>query len=442
VGDVTGAGMQNWLKTFIRNDNGNIAVIFAVTAVPLMVVASAAMDTHTLVREKSHVQEVLDLTALAIVADASLSDDEKKEKSLFIFKDNYEGKAVVELSPSVHQDEFTLTAKGDVKTTLLSIVGKSATQFKASSTAVLQDEGSICVLSLAENGPDRVVFTDTASFTSPNCAVHVNSDHVLALNNKGTSVPKAEGFCAAGGGRGKFDPPLNSECEVTADPYENFSAPSASACVSLDDAGALFGQLSTLGVSYLRQQSTDASEFFAGSNLTMTPGTYCGGLTVNGINVNFQPGTYIIKDGPLVFKNGSQAEALGVSFILEGNSTLTVELGADLKVTAPRNSDLAGIAFFQKPPVAMQGTLNSYPTATSTLASQGRLDVEGTLYFPTQALKITGDSYFGSQARATSFIAYEMEFSGEAISTVAVDYRAAGLPPLEPRTTGGPRLIE
>lgn len=429
-------------QSIINDERGNIAVIFAVVAVPLMILGSAAMDTQTMVKEKAHAQEVLDLTALAVVADASLSDDEKKTKSLFIFRENYRGNAVIQLQPSLQSQEFTLEARGTVKTTLLSIIGKSAAEFNAKSTAVLESEGSICVLSLAETGADRVTFSDTASYASPSCAVHVNSDHVSALSNKGISTPKAQSFCAAGGGQGKFDPPLNSECEITPDPYKNFSAPSAGSCFSTENIGAMFGQLSTFGIGILRETSKDASDFFAGSNLTMTPGTYCGGLTVNGVNVNFRPGTYIIKDGPLIFKNGSQAEALGVSFILEGSSSLTVELGADLKVTAPRNTNLAGIAFFQKPPEAVEGVNQSYPTATSTLASQGHLDVEGTLYFPTQSLKITGDSYFGSQARATSFIAYEMEFSGETISTVAVDYRAAGLPPLEPRTTGGPRLVE
>lgn len=430
------------IRLLAKNEQGNIAVIFAVAAVPLMILASAAMDTQAMVQEKSHVQEVLDLTVLAVVADASLSGKEKQEKSLFIFNDNYTGKASIALNPLIHGDEFTLEAQGTLKTTLLSMIGKSAAQFNAKSTAVLETEGSICVLSLAKDGADRVTFLDTASYASPNCAVHVNSDHNLALNNKGLSTPKAQSFCAAGAGKGKFDPPLNSECEITPDPYENFTVPSATSCFSEANIGALFGQISTIGIGFLRDVSDEASEFFAGSNLTMTPGTYCGGLTVNGVNVNFQPGTYIIKDGPLVFKNGSQAEAIGVSFILEGNSTLTVELGADLKVTAPRSSDLAGIAFYQTPPKTIDGTKLTYPTATSTLASQGRLDVEGTLYFPTQSLKVTGDSYFGSQARATSFIAYEMEFSGEAISTVAVDHRAAGLPPLEPRTTGGPRLVE
>lgn len=268
-------------KRFISNEQGNIAVIFAVVAVPLMILGSAAMDTQAMIKEKSHLQEVLDLTALAVVADATLSEDEKKTKSLFIFRENYKGNAEIQLQPSIHAQEFTLKARGIVKTTLLSIVGKSAAEFNATSTAVLESEGSICVLALAETGADRVTFTDTASYTSPTCAVHVNSNHISALSNKGISTPEAQSFCVAGGGQGSFDPPLNSECEITPDPYENFSAPSAGSCYSSENIGALFGQLSTFGIGILREASEDASEFFAGSNLTMTPGTYCGGRPLN-----------------------------------------------------------------------------------------------------------------------------------------------------------------
>ncbi len=430
------------LKRFIRDESGNFAVIFAVSALPIMLITSAALDMRYAERVDNNLQDALDKAVLAAVANPNLTGTQRQAYAAEIFNKNFDSKSKAILSYPIETNPavFSLAGEVNVPSTLGAMVDIKTIAVDAVSSAILEESGSVCVLSLAPDGANRVSFADNAAFSAPNCTVQVNSNSDMALTNQSTIAPDASGFCAVGSGRGQFSPPHNSECAPVPDPYKDLTQPSDTRCLSYENLRALSSQFSLMFTGLSNPKNDVTAENATGSNVRIWPGIYCQGLTVDGIDVQFMPGTYVIKDGDLTFKNISQAEALGVTFVLI-ESQLKIELGAELRVKAPKNGAYPGIAFFQVPPEADNGETLTYPTGVSTLSSGGQLDVEGTLYFPTQSLEISGESYFGSQAKATSFIAYEVGFSGNTIAQVSVDYRAAGLPPLEPRSTGGPRLL-
>lgn len=185
------------------------------------------------------------------------------------------------------------------------------------------------------------------------------------------------------------------------------------------------------------------SQNYTGNEAVLFPGTYCGGLTVDGKGVLFMPGNYIMLDGPLTFKNGAQAKAENVSFILNGqNSVVTVESGSTVHLKAPRAGAMAGLALYQDRQNAKLGKTVAYPNGVNVISSGGALNVTGTMYFPTQGLEVVGDSRLGAEAPATSFIAYQVGFSGDTKAEVKVDHVKGGIPPLLPRSDDGARLIE
>ena len=81
-------------------------------------------------------------------------------------------------------------------------------------------------------------------------------------------------------------------------------------------------------------------------------------------------------------------------------------------------------------------TQATFPNGINELASGGELNVTGAVYFPTQTVEVKGNSVFGSNAPATSFIAYNVDFYGSPTINVSVDHQRAGLPPILPRTRG------
>lgn len=241
----------------------------------------------------------------------------------------------------------------------------------------------------------------------------------------------------------------------------------------LEGLGVSGAEVNRLERDYGRDRLlTPESTNYTGENAVFYPGTYCGGLTVDGKNVRFTPGTYIIKDGPLTFKNGASADAQDVSFVLSGqDAVVTVESGSYVNIKAPKTGPMAGLAFFQdqhgsKSPISTgrdavkrptrlaaadlrneqtpkkAPTRPSKATGVNLISSGGELNVTGTMYFPTQALDVVGDSVLGAKAPATSFIAYQVTFSGETKAAVSVDHVKGGIPPMLPRSDDGARLVE
>jgi len=73
------------------------------------------------------------------------------------------------------------------------------------------------------------------------------------------------------------------------------------------------------------------------------------------------------------------------------------------------------------------------------------MSVTGTVYFPTQSIKVSGtDTSLSAVAAATSFIALTVELDGGEGSNmvVNVDHEKAGLPPILPAGEDGAILVE
>ena len=384
-----------------------------------------------------------------------------------------------------------MTAQGSLTTLLGDLVGQGTVPVNEASTAIMDKNNTICVLALASNLENSIRFIEGASFTGINCSVQSNSTHESAMLSTSLTVPTANAFCAAGGAVGNYFPAVRGQCSPITDPFYNRQAPAPGQCmpnsyfnpVHVDLLGTTppgshnhnhnhgadgshthehlanqthhhvnvpMPRLTELGVTantFSRLQSeyddkllsVEESMNYSGSSRVLQPGTYCGGLTIDGQNVVFQPGNYIMLNGPLTFKNGAVARGDGVSFIMNGpNAVLTVETGSDVYVKAPSAGAMAGMAFYQ----VRNPFPASYPDGINLIHSGGSLNVIGTLYFPTQAVDIFGNSELGAQSPATSFIAHQITFSDDMEAVVEVDAGRAGLPPIQPSSDDGARLIE
>ena len=208
-----------------------------------------------------------------------------------------------------------------------------------------------------------------------------------------------------------------------------------------------------------------------GDYATIEPGTYCGGLTIAGRDVNMPPGQYYMLDGPFVVKDGAEVIAPGVVVTLGGEgATLRVETLGDLEITAPQTGAHAGIAVMEdlNPPVMDSGVapVGGLPgrgngravgrklkdpaglggagqsLAKVSYVTDGALQVQGTIYLPTQHLLISGSqSMVGAVSPASAFIADTAEFTGSGTVVVRTDHSLAGLPPIKPRVEAGARLV-
>jgi hypothetical protein len=265
-----------------------------------------------------------------------------------------------------------------------------------SARAVAAQSGTGCVLALDNKASAATFGNGTTNVNLVACSLYVNSNSGSALdlvggasvtayqaNIVGNYVDSGSGAITITGPGGK---PKTNTAPI-ADPYANVSIPSYSGC--------------------------NHTNFSAPKNgPALSPGVYCGGISLNGqANVTLNPGTYIIDGGSLTVMGGATLSGTGVTIVLTNSSggapaTVAIHGGATVNLTAPTdpNNPLAGLAIMQDRN-GTQGTVNSLAGGTTQ-------NIQGAIYFPKETVQFAGGTQTGNGC--TQIVADEIDFMGNA----------------------------
>jgi len=276
-------------------------------------------------------------------------------------------------------------------TYFMRVLGWRSVPVSTTAVAVTLGSGS-CVYSLDPTSSGAVTVGGTASVSSA-CGLYVDSNSSSALSVAGGGAITAPLVGVVGGtsiSGGGSTPPSTGIVQF-GDPLAYIAAPtvSSSACSS-----------------------------FKGTSLsgpTASPGTYCGGISVNGgATVAFQPGLYIIDGGGLTVNGGASISGTGVTFYLTGanksssspqnyagvniNSTATVNFSSPCDSSS---GGIPGILFFQDRSITtgVSSTINGSSSST----------YNGAIYFPTTTVNYSGSS--GTNG-FTLLVADDLKFVG------------------------------
>lgn len=443
------------VKNFRRNNSGQFGLWMGVAAFPVLAATSFAVDYSGAERGRIKLKAALDSASLAAVTNQTLTPEQRAAYAASYFEQNF-----------VNSDDFVLTvaesgsarvelfAKGKSPVTISRAVGFEGLDISERSVAVLTKDDAICVLALDPTGDNTFLVTEKSKFNAPTCSVQINSSSLNAAYVEPGSNAVSKAFCTVGGAKGQYFPFVNTECSPVEDPYATMEGPVPGPCVY---NGALQFKLEkNKEESIYGDIITEEIVSIVGDMITLSPGTYCNKLKVEGYNVTFLPGNYYMKDSELEFKKGASARADGVTFFMEGKkSKVKIESGSSLYIKAPETGNYAGIAFFQSVDMATGGkdikmkpkrdketkTTSMVPDiATSELKGGANMDILGTVYLPAQMMKI-GDSGLGTRAPATSFIAYRVAFEGGSQIEIAMDHASVGLP-TGPNSDSSARLLK
>jgi len=419
---------QNKCVELLRDTQGQFGLWFAIAAMPILLTITVALDMTNAGRKRVALQSAVDNAALAAAANQAITDAERKQFTTDHFDQhtNILGKIDFSVNDASNR-RVALEAYTPVEMTLGRAVGMNDFGVKVDAVAEVTEGEVVCIMALDPSGERTFEVTGGAKFAAETCSVQINSKHERAAIVDHGGEATAKDFCTTGGAIGKYIPYMNTECAAIKDPYENLRAPQAGPCFSKHAV-----------TSTLSSWHAESREH----GVTLTPGTYCGGLELKNKVVRFLPGTYIIKDGPLVFDEGSEVVAEGVTFVLSGAlSTLEIDLGSKVNLSAPKTGKLAGLVFFQDTPRVF-GKKPILPSGENIIRSGGNLSITGTGYFPEQKVSFRGGSLTEAQAPSTSFIAYQVSIGDGSKISVAVDHKTAGLPPILPRSDESVRLVE
>ena len=284
---------------------GSVSLINIVVAIPLVAAGGTAIDIARITRAKANLQQLTDGAALAASAAKNAKGmnvhDEMENRAkiaTYFLANGLQGMSDMDVvgTPiiTVGPNTVDITVKSHVKASVVSILsalpdpsslggGGNAKNnwdatFSVSSKAGHEDERYLCLLSLDPAQQDAVYFQGNSKFMAT-CGVQANSNNAVAIRTWGNAYAYAYNFCAVGGWSGSgFSPDPVGGCTANPDPYAAMALPTPAVSCSA-------------GYSNVTVKST---------SVNLTPGTYCGGLTIttNGI-ANLAPGLYIIKDGKL-----------------------------------------------------------------------------------------------------------------------------------------------
>jgi len=421
---------RQWLdtiKTYKANESGQIAVMFALLAIPLLILVSSVMDYTAAEKERGIISAALDDAALAAVIKQNITDEERKAYAVEYFWQNVDKNKTRELKViEAKSNRVALVATSSVPTSIISAIGVNNFNVVEESVGELTKGDVICMLVLDPESEASFEVSYGARLQTNNCSVQVNSRHKRAAVVEPGSAAYAKDFCIAGGANGAYTPHVNTECASVEDPYAALKAPTPGACIDQNEID--------------KKLNNFRSKVYPG--VTLSPGTYCGGLHLKANVVTFLPGTYIIKDGPLNFDDGTRVSGDGVTFVLTGkNAVLKKAFGSKIDIVAPAKGKYAGLGFFQDRFNTGQSPA-VFPSAESVINEGSSLKLTGTGYFPTQKITIRNGAWSSTQAPATSFITYQMSITEGAYVDISVDHQKAGLPPILPRADEGARLAK
>ncbi len=402
------SGIYNALSSF---DRGQTTALVALTLIVLLAFASLASDLGLFQNERRKMQSAADSAAMAGEQEivAGYADEvvtaAKNDAALNGYTDG-----AAQVSVAVNNPPLSGPHTGDSNavevivsrvepTMLLKLVGIRSLTISARGVAVAGN-APYCILALNSSATGAISLFGAALLRT--CAIVDNSNAANAFSIFGLALWHASSIGIVGSY--DFDLlPFVSPRPVTGiapvkDPLARLQAPAVgSACDHTNY---------TLGLV-----SID----------TISPGVYCGGITVSGAALlHLRSGTYILRGGGLNILGAAVMTGAGVTFYLTGDSTYPYAgvniLGATVNsLTAPTSGSLQGILFFQDRTISA-ATAAANP---NTIVGAALARYEGTFYFPTTRLNYTIN---GSVAAYTALVADTITINLAAVGAVNNDY--------------------
>ena len=400
------------MNPFLKDERGSIGVLFIIALPIMLLVGAIAVDIGYLWSMQAQLQATADASALASASkidntgDAAIMATEYAEKNMpsekygeVVSADNIVlGKWDIdsgafqagETPPNAVKITAEMTDAGGnpVKLFFAQAIGVKDADVTASSIAFVEASGGFCILGLDPTLDKAVEFRGNAN-VDLKCGIASNSNAGDSVAVIGSATVAAPSVAMVGDINVQGAANMNSDLilpnsAAVADPYADLSLPSVDGC--------------------------DYNDHTAKNTVTLYPGTYCGGLTVNAqAKVTMASGTYVIDNGNLKINGNAQVIGEGVTIILTSTTgsdygTLTLNGGADISLSAPTDGDLKGILFFQDRHAPESGS--------NKINGGSEIEFKGLLYFPSQELQFTG----GAEADngCTHIIARKVTISGNA----------------------------
>ena len=350
---------------FRKNQNGSVAIIFALLSVVLLTSVGLAVDSWHRLVTRDHIQNAMDS---AVLAGARASGNQVM-RAQDVFFSTLETSAP-NLSQATLIPTFTVTPTGgingqisaDIKTFILQAVNIVPSDVTVSAVADWTqnsgfEDGCIFLTDPSNTGLDM---TENSSI-SADCTIQIETN-ATAIDLSGNANATFDGICANGSisANGGSLTPANAipNCTPVLDPFGGLSAPTQAnqPCSNNNDV--------TVG---------------SGTTLSLVAGVHCGEVEVEGT------GTLTLEAGIHAFKGGLNVEE---NANLTGEDVLIIfdrdideyDLNGNVDVAGLRSGDFQGFVLYHEDFDDNSNQIN--------IGENSNVDLEGVIYIPNTNIRI------------------------------------------------------
>jgi Flp pilus assembly protein TadG len=399
---------------FNKDKKGSVAVIFALTAIPVIGIVGLSLDVGRAMSVSRKLQSAVDA---AVVAGTKAADGDAAAASEKFLNANAATLGAHSVSAS-----FTITAAGELVGNVTANVATSMFQLMKIETIAVNatasaKPGSVsksyvtetitkevivpgaghCIHVLDQNTAQSLKLIKNTSLSAPKCEIHVragNSDSIKTEDEVDVTWKKLRVKGSGGTTTGALDTILDEpkriqyNANVVGDPYT-------------DHVQAVVRSLPTYNCSGAPRNQTF-------TNTSVNPGVYCGTTTFDG--VTFNSGLYIIASngndaGRLVMK-GTLDGSAGISFYFADNKAglHSYEAAAGTYLKALESGISQGLLFFE---ASNRGSI--WSAAITSLAEN---TWSGVIYLPSANLTIKNWTADPTRTMSFGIVANQLHLEG------------------------------
>ena len=428
--------------------SGNIAIATALMLPVLLLAAGGTIDYMHLSLQKQRLQSAVDAAALSAARELHLVTTDQNQVQAAVesaLKGNLGPDATnLRIKTKLIDDPLSLSVTATQTGEVFFLTSQLDGKISAGAVARVLSGSPLCVLGLDDNKKKAALTLEkNAHLTASNCAVYSNSKNKESIKSEDGAFLEAEFICTAGGkvgSKGNFEPDPVTDCPQVPDPLAGRAAPPVGSCtesglrIGLRNKDKIDEKLikklvkeeledeSGKDDKRKNKKSEETASDYDSYDVVLKPGVYCGGLLIGSAsNVTFEPGVYVLKDGPLYVADFATMEAKNVGFYFAGKkSNLYFGPNTTISITAPTDGPMAGLLMFED-----RGAAKLRPYA---ILSDGARVLEGTVYLPQSHLYIDADAPIADKSAYTAIIARRIELYAGPHLVLNSDYDLTDVP--------------
>lgn len=389
----------------LRDESGSIALVFGLVIGLLTILGVGAADISVWLNRKAELQKAADSAALAAarnIAVGALSPEGLRETVSGMIEAAIEADANVlsrRVESIVGDDVVRVTVEESRKSILIALLSQASLDL-AVSASVRYTPGRICVIALEQRQSGAIDLSGEARATANGCTVHSNSAHRFGVSaQERARLASSRYLCSGGGyagGSSNYAGTRRTDCPAHDDPLAGRQPPPIGACTERN----------------LRIRTSR----------TLDPGTYCGGIIVEGdVDLDLRPGVYVVRDGPLIARDGARLRGRHVGFYLTGqNARFEFEPNTRLDLGAPRDGAMSGVLFWSD--------LDDRAERMSRISSNAANMLVGAIYLPRGTLIVDANAPVADLSAWTAVIVRQLVMSGRPHLVINSNYNATDVP--------------